>query len=182
MLDRDNRRRLIPRVERTLLALEGVDLVMRMGDHPDGEAIVRGERARGVQARCASSRAATWWTRAGRAGASRATSTCSGSSVEDGRVRVRHLPGRAEPRLWSALRCPTSGEVLASARPGYEFLDWGGAHHVGGGSHGSLHANDSLGTLLWCGTGPDEDAREQWSLRDIVPMVLDHFGVNGRST
>ena len=49
MLDRDDRRTLIPRVERTLLALEGVDLVMRMGDHPDGEAIVRGERARGVK-------------------------------------------------------------------------------------------------------------------------------------
>ena len=40
---------LIPRIERTLLALEGVDLVMRMGDHPDGEAIVRGERSRGVK-------------------------------------------------------------------------------------------------------------------------------------
>jgi hypothetical protein len=32
--------------------------------------------------------------------------------------------------------------------------------------------------LLWCGTGPDGvDAREQWTLRDIVPMILDHFGV-----
>ena len=49
ILDRDKRRTLVPRVERTLLALEGVDLVMRMGDHPDGEAIVRGERSRGVK-------------------------------------------------------------------------------------------------------------------------------------
>ena len=49
---------------------------------------------------------------------------------------------------------------------------------MGGGSHGSLHANDSLGSLIWCGTGPDSaDAREQWSLRDIVPMVYDHFGL-----
>jgi hypothetical protein len=41
-----------------------------------------------------------------------------------------------------------------------------------------LHANDSLGSLLWCGTGPaDEGSREQWTLRDIVPMVLDHFGM-----
>ena len=81
-------------------------------------------------------------------------------------------------RVWSALRCRTSAEVLLSAKPGYEFIDWGGDHHVGGGSHGSLHANDSLGTLLWCGTGPDSaDARAQWSLRDIVPMVREHFGV-----
>ena len=68
--------------------------------------------------------------------------------------------------------------MLASAKPGYEFLDWGGAHHVGGGSHGSLHANDSLGSLIWCGTGPDSaDEREQWALRDIVPMITDHFQV-----
>jgi hypothetical protein len=66
--------------------------------------------------------------------------------------------------------------VVASARPGWEFLDWGRSHHIGGGSHGSLHANDSLGSLLWCGTGPiDTAAREQWTLRDIVPMVLEHF-------
>ena len=80
--------------------------------------------------------------------------------------------------MWSALRCRTSGEVLLSAAPGYEFIDWGGDHHVGGGSHGSLHANDSLGALLWCGTGPDARTRaSQWSLRDVVPMVREHFGV-----
>ena len=62
-------------------------------------------------------------------------------------------------RVWSALRCRTSAEVLLSAKPGYEFVDWGGEHHVGGGSHGSLHANDSLGTLLWCGTGPGQRGR-----------------------
>jgi hypothetical protein len=67
--------------------------------------------------------------------------------------------------------------VLASARPGWEFLDWGRSHHIGGGSHGSLHANDSLGTLLWCGTGPEDSAaRDQWALNDIAPLVLDHFG------
>src|SRR4051795_4950844 len=49
VLDRDKRRQLLPRIERTLLALEGVDLVIRMGDHPDGEAVVRGERSRGVK-------------------------------------------------------------------------------------------------------------------------------------
>jgi hypothetical protein len=67
--------------------------------------------------------------------------------------------------------------VLASARPGFEFTDWGGSHHAGGGSHGSLHANDSLGGLIWCGTGPDAGSREQWTLRDVAPMILEHFGV-----
>ena len=66
---------------------------------------------------------------------------------------------------------------LLSAAPGWEFVDWGGVAHVGGGSHGSLHASDSLGALLWCGTGPaSRDAREQWSLRDVAPIVRGHFG------
>ena len=89
--------------------------------------------------------------------------------------------GTGEVRAWVALAAAmggAAGEVLASARPGYEFLDWGGAHHVGGGSHGSLHANDSNAVLIWTGTGPEKTANEQWSLRDIVPMVTEHFGVN----
>jgi hypothetical protein len=81
-------------------------------------------------------------------------------------------------RIWSALTCPTAGDLLLSAAPGYEFVDWGGSDHVGGGSHGSLHRSDSLGALLWCGTGPDSrEACEQWSLRDVAPMIREHFGV-----
>jgi hypothetical protein len=41
-----------------------------------------------------------------------------------------------------------------------------------------MHRSDSLGALLWCGTGPgSRKAREQWSLRDVAPMVRRHFGV-----
>ena len=154
VLDRSKRRSLIPRVERTLLALEGVDLVMRMGDHPDGEAIVRGERSRGVKelrfaprGDLVDARGARWSVEG--------DLDLLGLKIEDDQVRSATYPD-AMSRVWSALRCPSSGEVLASARPGYEFLDWGGAHHIGGGSHGSLHANDSNAALLWCGTGPEK--------------------------
>jgi hypothetical protein len=78
-------------------------------------------------------------------------------------------------RVWSALECPHSGDVLVSAELGYEFVDWGGAAHVGGGSHGSLHRDDSEGVLLMCGVEAPE--REHWSLADVTPLVLDHFGV-----
>ena len=47
---------------------------------------------------------------------------------------------------------------------------------VGPGRLGLVHANDSLGSLLWCGTGPAADSKEQWALRDITPMALQHFG------
>jgi hypothetical protein len=176
VLDRRRRRTLIPRIERTLLALDGVDLVMRMGDHPDGEGIIRGERSRTVkELRFAprgdhvDARGEHWHVEG--------DLDLLGLTIEDGRIHSPTYPD-ALGRVWSALRCSTSGEVLASARPGYEFLDWGGAHHIGGGSHGSLHVNDSHGTLLWCGTGPEKSAREQWALRDIVPLIMDHFGVS----
>jgi hypothetical protein len=99
-----------------------------------------------------------------------------GLEVRDGVLRSASYPD-ALARVWSALRCPTAGDVLASATPGHEFLDWGGAHHVGGGSHGALHAGDSNGALLWCGTDASADDREQWTLRDVAPMVCAHFGV-----
>jgi hypothetical protein len=79
--------------------------------------------------------------------------------------------------VWAALDCPTSGDVLLSAAPGHEFVDWGGADHVGGGSHGSLHRSDSLGALIM--TGVDVPEREQWSIRDVAGLVRGHFGVSG---
>jgi Type I phosphodiesterase / nucleotide pyrophosphatase len=175
VLDRGRRRTLVPRIERTLLALEGVDLVMRMGDHPDGEAVVRGERSRGIKELRFAPRGDLVDPRGARWSVEGDLDLLD-LNVGDGRVSSESYPD-ALSRVWSALRCPSAGEVLASARPGYEFLDWGGAHHVGGGSHGSLHANDSHGTLLWAGTGPEKDAHEQWTLRDIVPMIRAHFDV-----
>ena len=75
--------------------------------------------------------------------------------------------------MWVGAALP-HGRRGARCRPSPATSSSTGAapHHVGGGSHGSLHANDSLGTLLWCGTGPDAPTRAtQWTLRDIVPMV-----------
>jgi hypothetical protein len=92
----------------------------------------------------------------------------------DGRVGAATYPD-ALARLWSALHCPYGGDVLASALPGYEFADWGGADHVGGGSHGSLHKDDSEGVLLM--SGLEVPAREQWSLADVTPLVLEHFAL-----
>jgi hypothetical protein len=172
VLDREARGELVPRVVRTLLSLEGVDLAMHLTDHPDGEAAVRsraGELRFRPRGDLTDLRGETWSVEGEHA--------VLGLEIRDGRVSSARYPD-ALGRVWSALRCRTAGEVLASARPGWEFLDWGRSHHIGGGSHGSLHANDSLGSLLWCGTGPDSaDVREQWTLRDVVPMVLDHFGL-----
>lgn len=81
-------------------------------------------------------------------------------------------------RVWSALTAPHSGDFVVSLAPGFEAVDWGGVSHAGGGSHGALHAGDSLGPLLFVGCGPESAAeREQWTLRDVAPVVLEHFGI-----
>ncbi|HTZ87969.1 MAG TPA: alkaline phosphatase family protein [Solirubrobacteraceae bacterium] len=101
-------------------------------------------------------------------------------SVQDGRLFTPEFPDVLS-RAWSALTCPSSGEVLLSAAPGYEFIDWGRQAHVGGGSHGSLHASDSLGALVLCGAELPEPEPEQWAIRDVASIVLAHFGVGARS-
>jgi hypothetical protein len=94
----------------------------------------------------------------------------------DGRLWAPDYPD-ALARAWAALTCPTSGEVLISAAPGYEFIDWGRQAHVGGGSHGSLHASDSLGALALSGIEPPREQPVQWKISDLAPLILEYFAV-----
>jgi hypothetical protein len=73
-------------------------------------------------------------------------------------------------RAWSALHNPNAGELLVSAAPGWEFVDIGGRHHAGGGSHGSLDEGDSLVPVLTIGV----DAAVE-RITDITPAVVAHF-------
>ena len=74
-------------------------------------------------------------------------------------------------RAWTALANPNAGELLVSAAPGWEFVDLGGRHHAGGGSHGSLVEGDSVVPVLTIGL----DAAIE-SITDVTPAVLTHFG------
>ncbi len=166
--DRDRERRL-EQITATLSETEGVDFVARLsGD----EALVsssRGELRFRPGGPLHDLRREHWTVDGDRAVLELSVDgeTVSSDSYPDGLMR-----------LWSALRSHHSGDLLVSATPGWEFLDWGGSAHVGGGSHGSLHAGDSLGVLILCGTGPaPDDAPAQWALRDVTPTILDHFGV-----
>jgi hypothetical protein len=99
------------------------------------------------------------------------------ATIEGDRLRSEEYPDPLA-RVFSALMSPHAGDFVVSLAPGYEAVDWGGVSHAGGGSHGSLHRGDSLGPLLFVGCGPSSPGRrEQWSLRDVAPAVLDHFGI-----
>jgi hypothetical protein len=175
VLDEERREELVQRSLEQVGELEGVDLVLSLAGTGDArEAVVRSPRGELRFAPAGELR-----DRRGRHWSVEGDLAALAASVRDGRFESEEYPD-ALARIWSALTCPTAGEVLLSAAPGYEFVDWGGTDHVGGGSHGSLHRSDSLGALLWCGTGPESSAaREQWSLLDVAPMVRAHFGLAG---
>jgi Type I phosphodiesterase / nucleotide pyrophosphatase len=78
--------------------------------------------------------------------------------------------GRA--RAEAALRNPNAGEVILSAAPGWEFADLAGRSHLGGGSHGSLAADDSEVPMLTIGF----DAPPA-SITELKALFLRHFGV-----
>ncbi|TMK38474.1 MAG: alkaline phosphatase family protein [Actinobacteria bacterium] len=98
--------------------------------------------------------------------------------LEDNRLVSPGYPD-ALGRSWSAITCPTAGDLLLSAADGFEFVDWGGVSHVGGSSHGSLDAGDSLGPLIFCGTGPTARGERRWSIADVAPAVAGHFALDG---
>ncbi len=73
-------------------------------------------------------------------------------------------------RTWSALANPNAGELLISAAAGWEFVDIGGRHHAGGGSHGSLVEGDSIVPVLTVGVDAPIER-----ITDVTPAVLAHF-------
>ena len=75
-------------------------------------------------------------------------------------------------RVWASLANPNAGDVIVSAAPGFEFVDLGGRHHLGGGSHGSLAAGDSVVPMVTIGV-----ERQPHSIVEVAPAVLAHLGV-----
>jgi hypothetical protein len=92
------------------------------------------------------------------------------NGVEDIALLDEYPQGRQ--RAAAALRNPNAGEVIVSAALDYEFVDLGGRHHSGGGSHGSLVAGDSEVPMLSVGAGEPPD-----SITGLAPLVLRHFGI-----
>jgi len=171
VLDDDRRESLTNEAARDLEDVEGVDLVVRLV--ADDEAAVwspRGELRFGPGGDLIDPRGCSWSVDG--------DMDTLGLDVGDGTVSSGSYPDGLG-RLWSALQSPTTGDVLLSAGGGYEFVDWGGVAHVGGGSHGSLHRADSLGALVLAGV--DAPAREQWSITDVTPAILDHFGIGSEA-
>jgi hypothetical protein len=160
----------IGRIVETAAAIGGVDLVAyRAGEQAVVRATGRGELRFRAGGDLRDTRGGTWTVEG--------DLTVLAASTSGGIFYSEEYPD-ALRRVWAALSCASSGDVLLSAGPGYEFPDWGGADHVGGGSHGSLHRSDSLGALAFSGVAaPAGTGPGSWSITDVAPMVRGHFGL-----
>ena len=181
-------------------SLDGVELTCWL-ERPDGEAIVRGEPGRpegqfsavieknGERIGFRPAGQADGSPEGGGAGTIRVTDRRGGDWIVEGDPAVigaevtdgifdSHDYPDALGRVYMALTAPHAGDIMVSATLGYECLDWGNVAHVGGGSHGSLRREDSSGPLLFVGCGPESaDEKSQWALRDVAPVIRDHFGL-----
>ena len=100
-------------------------------------------------------------------------STCTWTA---GRVEFGQYPNAFE-RIAGVLDLDQSGEVWITARPGCEFQVPGGDAHIGGASHGALHALDSHSPVLVAG-GPVRSHLPP-ALRgvDIAPLCMQLLGL-----
>jgi hypothetical protein len=78
-------------------------------------------------------------------------------------------------RLISALEVRHESRVVLSAASGYEYLALGAPIHPGGGSHGSLEAEDSTVPMI---ISEMSVRLEQARIIDLFPMILRHFGLS----
>ncbi|MCP8616048.1 alkaline phosphatase family protein [Salirhabdus salicampi] len=72
-------------------------------------------------------------------------------------------------RLLSSLRSHDGDYVVANASPGYEFIGEGSPTHLGGGSHGGLHGQDSFVSLIITGT---ESRPQHLRIVDLKDWIL----------
>ena len=90
---------------------------------------------------------------------------------DTGSFTFRDYPNAFE-RIAGVLDLDQSGELWVTARPGCEFEVPGGSAHVGGASHGALHALDSYSPVIVAGGGSPWRLPPAMRSVDIAPLCM----------
>lgn len=98
-----------------------------------------------------------------------------GATLEDGHLAWSDYPNSFE-RLTGVLDHAQSGTVWVTAKPGCEFEVPGGKAHIGGASHGGLHALESHCPVIVAGPTRVALPRDFRSV-DIAPLCLELLGL-----
>lgn len=102
--------------------------------------------------------------------------TVGGELLADNTLVFHNYPNAFE-RIVGALDCKNSGHLWLTARPGCEFSVKETNIHAGGGSHGSLHALDSLSPLLVAGAPEGIQLPLHPRSVDIAPLCMTVLGL-----
>ena len=116
-------------------------------------------------------------------GASSGRGTAWTSVTSSNGVRAQSQPSAAASatssfeRIAGVLDFDQSGAIWVTARPGCEFEAPGGKPHVGGASHGALHALDSLSPVLIAGGPVRPRLSRHFRCIDIAPLCMQLLNV-----
>jgi len=99
-----------------------------------------------------------------------------GARIEGDRVVSDDYPNPFE-RVAGGLRHPNAGQLWVTARPHVELQSPGAEVHVGGGSHGALHAEDSIVPLLIAGAGTPGAWEAPPRTVDVAAVCLQVLGL-----
>jgi hypothetical protein len=105
-------------------------------------------------------------------------STVDGEIDHQGCIRFGDYPNAFE-RIANAFDDEVSGDLWLTCKPGHEFKVDGISIHKSG-SHGSLHADDSLSPLILAGIDPELMPRATPRSVDITPLCLAVLGIESR--
>lgn len=101
-----------------------------------------------------------------------------GGRCDQGKLVFDLYPNAFE-RIWGCLDNRTGGDLWLTSHPGSEFAIAETSVHVGGGSHGSLHKDDSTSPVIIAGHRSDLTIPEYPRTVDLTPMCLEQMGLPG---
>ncbi|WP_233253052.1 MULTISPECIES: alkaline phosphatase family protein [unclassified Geobacillus] len=100
-------------------------------------------------------------------------------TVKNNKIFYDEYPD-ALARLYSSLTSHGGNYLVASAKPGFEFIGEGSPTHVGGASHGGLHKQDSLVPMIITGTDSSPKHLRMIDLKDWI--LTSHFAPSQRKS
>lgn len=98
----------------------------------------------------------------------------AGARIEGHSIVFGDYPD-ALAQVANTLNCENAGDLIITARAGFEFTEGYGPSHPGCGSHGSLHREDSLVPLFVAGA-PFHASRPR--ILDLAPFVRSRYGLD----
>lgn len=97
----------------------------------------------------------------------------AGASIHGHSIAFDQYPD-ALAQFANALNCENAGDLVVTARVGYEFSGDHGPEHPGCGSHGSIHREDALVPLFVAGE-PFGASRPR--IMDLAPFIRSQYGL-----